>query len=320
VMYFQPDLFDAAGLNYPPQTYGAQYVLDSTPVDWTWATVGEVAKRLTIDAEGDNYLDGVDFDPTNIVQYGYSPVWESHPAYYGAFFTAGTMVQGTPGAYSAVAPDAWKASWQWIYDGIWGTQPFIPNGAVSGSPDFGSGNTFASGKIGMAVLPNWYLCCLGDMVTAGYEFQLAALPSYNGAVHGRIDADTFRVWNGSDHIEEAVEFYEYLVTVGVDKLIIGTPVAAPAYGALSAITAKQQPFVDARTAQYPFLTVASWDIMLAGQSFPDIPSAEGYMPNFNSAWSRLGTFGDLMNNTDGLDLNAEIATLQADLTTIFNNP
>jgi multiple sugar transport system substrate-binding protein len=317
MMFYQPDLFAEAGLDVPPTAYGDQYTLNGAAVDWSWETVGEVAKLLTIDVNG-NDATSAEFDRTQIVQYGYSPVWEAHPAYYGAYFTAGSMLQGSMGAYTAVAPDAWKASWQWYYDGIWGAQPFIPNGASAGSPDFGSGNTFSSGKIAMAVLPNWYLCCLVDMAKAGFTFQLGAMPSYNGAVHGRVDADTFRVWKGSEHMAAAVEVIKYLVTTGVDKLIVGSADVPPAYGAVPAVTSMQQPFLDAKAAIYPFVTQESWDIMMAGLSYPDVPSAEGYMPNFNEAWARLGTFGDLMNNTADLDLDAEIATLEADLTTIFN--
>jgi multiple sugar transport system substrate-binding protein len=317
-MFYQPALFDQAGLAYPPATYGTQYTLNGAAVDWSWQTVGEVAKLLTVDVNGNNATAAA-FDKTQIVQYGYSPSWENHPNYYGAYWTAGTLVSGTAGAYTAVVPDAWKAAWQWYYDGIWGAQPYIPNGASAGSPDFGSGNTFASGKIAMAVLPNWYLCCLVDFAKAGFTFQMGAMPSYNGAVHGRIDADTFRIWKGSHHIAAAVTVVEYLVTTGQMKLTVGSADVPPAYGAVPSVTSMQQPFLDAKAAIYPFVTQDSWNIMMAGLSYADSPSAEGYMPNYNEAWARVGTFGDLMNNTAGLDLPAEIATLETDLTAIFNH-
>jgi multiple sugar transport system substrate-binding protein len=316
-MFYQPALFDEAGLAYPPAAYGDQYTLNGAAVDWSWQTVGEVAKLLTVDVNGNNAT-SADFDNTQIVQYGYSPVWENHPNYYGAYWQGGSLVQGSAGAYTAVVPDAWKAAWQWYYDGIWGAQPYIPTGAVAGSPDFGSGNTFSSGKIAMAVLPNWYLCCLVDFAKAGFTFQMGALPSYNGAVAGRVDADTFRIWKGTQHLAEAVQVVEYLVTTGQQKLVVGSAAVPPAYGAVPSVTSMQAPFLAAKQAIYPFVTQESWDIMMAGLSYPDVPSAEGYMPNYNEAWARVATFGDLMNNTAGLDLPAEIATLESDLTAIFN--
>ena len=51
-MYFVPAMFDEIGLAYPPQKYGDKYALDGVEVDWNWDTVTEVAKRLTIDANG----------------------------------------------------------------------------------------------------------------------------------------------------------------------------------------------------------------------------------------------------------------------------
>ena len=42
------------------------------------------------------------------------------------------------------------------------------------------------------------------------------------------------------------------------------------------------------------------------------------MPNINEAWARIQTFGDLLSNTKGVDLAAQEATLESDLTTIFN--
>jgi len=315
MLYYIPKLFDEAGLAYPPANYGDKYTLNGAEVDWSWDTLTAVAKLLTVDVNGKNATeDG--FDRTQVVQFGYHWVWESSPAYIGAYFASGALLTGSAGSYTAVAPDAWKAAWQWAYDGMWGAQPFIPNGAFGGSPDFGSGNTFSSGKVAMAESPNWYLCCLTALNDAGIGFDLAAMPTYNGKVAGRVDADTFRVWKGTKHPAEATQVVQWLVTTGQDALVVGTTEVPPAYGAVPSLTAKQQPFLDAKAAQYP--SVKNWAIMMAGLDYPDVPSAEGYMPNFNESWARLGTFGDLMFNTADLDIPAEIAKLEADLTVIFN--
>jgi hypothetical protein len=58
--------------------------------------------------------------------------------------------------------------------------------------------------------------------------------------------------------------------------------------------------------------------MKAGLAYPDNPSAEGWMPNWNEAWDRVGAFGSLMLNESGLDLDAEIQKLQEDLQVIFD--
>jgi multiple sugar transport system substrate-binding protein len=76
-MYFQPAMFDEAGLSYPPQVYGEKYVMpDGTEKDWNWETITEVAKLLTVDVNGLNSTeDG--FDRTQMVQVGYAPQWQS---------------------------------------------------------------------------------------------------------------------------------------------------------------------------------------------------------------------------------------------------
>jgi hypothetical protein len=75
-----------------------------------------------------------------------------------------------------------------------------------------------------------------------------------------------------------------------------------------------------KSNDYPFVTAESWDVFVQGLAYPDTPSAEQYMPNWNEAFARIQTFGDLLNNTapDGLDFDAEYAKLQEDLEVIFN--
>jgi multiple sugar transport system substrate-binding protein len=179
---------------------------------------------------------------------------------------------------------------------------------VVSSPEFGAGNAFNSGKIAMAITHMWYTCCITD---AGESWDLAALPAYNGEVHGRVDADTFRIWKGTPHPEEAFEVLTYLLT-NEDA----APKLLTVYGAMPALPQWQDAFFASKSEQYPW--VENWDVMKAGLNYPDIPSAEGWMPNWNEAWDRVGAFGSLMQNESGLDLDAEIQKLQEDLQVIFD--
>jgi Leucine-rich repeat (LRR) protein/ABC-type glycerol-3-phosphate transport system substrate-binding protein len=321
-LYYNPALFDAAGLHYPPAHYGDQYQMpDGTMKTWSWETLMQVAKLLTRDSNGKN-ASQPGFDRDQIVQYGFSFGYEGpHPKYVGSFWQSGNLLQGTEGNYSAQVPDAWKAAWSWVYDGIWGDQPYIPNGIVSASSDFGSGNVFDSGKIAMLDSPAWYTCCVNNLINTGGTFQLGAMPSYNGQVAGRIDADTFRIPKNSAHPEQAFDVLSYLVTSGVDKLIVGTPDMPPAYGfaAVPAAKDKQQAYPFGRASQFPFVTQDSWNVLLAGLNYPDVPSAESWMPNFWTAWDRLQSFANHTGSTPGLNLDDEIANLQTDLQRIFND-
>ena len=42
------------------------------------------------------------------------------------------------------------------------------------------------------------------------------------------------------------------------------------------------------------------------------------MPNFNEAFSRIGTFQTLVQTTEGLDIDQEIETMQTELQAIFD--
>jgi multiple sugar transport system substrate-binding protein len=148
------------------------------------------------------------------------------------------------------------------------------------------------------------------------KVDFAPMPSYNGKVSGRIDADTFRIWKGTKHPAEAFTVLAYMVGDGVQKLIVGSADMPGAYGALPARVKDQGPFFEAKKLQ--FTKAKNWDIWVEGLKYPDVPSAEGYMPNYAEAWTRGATFQNLLRNTAGLDLEKEIATYVADLTVIFN--
>ena len=313
-LYYQKGAFDEAGLNYPPANIGDPYVWpDGSEVEWSWETLTEVAKQLTVDVNGLTPLDD-GFDRDNIIQVGYHPQW-SGPAVVGTFWEPGLTYEGEEGAYTVALPDAWKAAWRWWFDGMWGDEPFIADGALAGSPEYGGGNVFNSGKAAMAQTQLWYTCCVAD---AGENWDVAAFPSYNGVIHGRMDADTFRIWKGTPNPDAAFEVLTYLIgPEGVVPLMIGDE-ANPggAYGAFPALTELQPLFIDAKSAQYPF--VENWDVFLQGLDYPDVPSAEAWMPNINEAWNRIETFGNLIQNDGSIDFDAELETLEADLEVIFN--
>jgi len=321
-IYYNIGLFEEAGLNNPPAKYGDKYVMpDGTEAEWNWETVKFVAQSLTIDSAGNNAL-SADFDKDAIVQYGFTWQWEDKPSYWGSFWKSGQdetflVPGGSAGSYQARIPDAWTEAWAWYYEGMWGDQPWVPNGAIEGSADFNSGNSFASGKIAMAELPSWYLCCVGGLKDAGGLYDFAAMPVYSdGNVYGRVDADTFRIWKGSQNPEAAFKVLTYLVDVGIQKLVVGSPDKPPAYGAIPSDSSLRGPWLEAAKAAHP--SVTNWDTLVEGLNYPDAPSAEGYMPNMNEAWNRTVVFGNLLKTTPDVDLAKESETLRSDLEVIFN--
>lgn len=307
-LYFNKKLFDAAGLKYPPAVYGEKYIMpDGSEVDWTWDTMAEVARLLTLDAKGLN-PNFSDFDKSTIHQYGYTWTFETHPNYWGAYFGSGAML--APDGASAQLSDAWKAALAWTYDGIWGPKPYIPNHKVESAAPY-DGNAFNSGKVGMTVQPSWYSCCIAGVRT----WDVAAVPSYNGQPGGRVDVDTLMILKASKHPREAYTALIYLLNQGVPKLIIGSSTTPPAYGSISARSDDQQAWIDAQKKAFPWVT--NWNVFIAGMAYPDVPAAESYMPNYQNSWKRGQDFADLLTGTSGLDLAAEEQKYLDALNTLF---
>jgi multiple sugar transport system substrate-binding protein len=310
-IWYITDLFSKAGLNLPPDQYGEQYKMpDGTLVDWNWDTLTRLAKLLTLDSAGEHSGE-TGFDAAHIVQYGFSFSAEAHVEYWGAFTSNGGQLLvpgGSKGSYQAKIPDAWKTAWKWVYEGMWGAEPYMP----SATAEMGMGNGPASGKIAMVEMPSWFLCCMGVQ-----QFDFGAMPiGLDGKVAGRVDADTFRIWKDTRHPAEAFTVLTWLIDTGINKLVVGSPDRAPAYGALPAITSLRQTWMTAQKANFPF--IKNWDVLLAGLNYPDVPSAEAFQPEMNVSWDRTGTFTMLLGTSNGLDLAAQEARLETDLTAIYN--
>jgi multiple sugar transport system substrate-binding protein len=313
-IFYNTKLFDENGLYYPPAQYGQTYKMpNGSQVEWNWNTVRDVARLLSVDGSGRNATEA-GFTKNDISNYGFTWQFENHPNYWGSYWAGGSMLApgGSPGHYRAQIPNAWKASWEWTYDAMWGDQPFMGSASAEGSSQFGSGNPFNSDQVAMTIQPIWYTCCILNL----RDWDVAAMPAFNGKVGGRVDQDSFRIWKGTRHPVEAFQVLAYLVTEAVQDLIIGSKSKPAAYGALPALTALQSSWVASKKQSYPW--VKNWNVVLAGLNYPDIPSAEGFMPNFEEAWYRGNTFTSLLRTTSGLNLAQEEQNYANDLTAIFN--
>jgi len=302
MLYYQREMFDEAGLSYPPHRYGEMYKWpDGTEEEWNFATLRKLAMVLTVDVNGKDATDPA-FDPTSIVQYGYEPQYQDLRA-VGSYFGADTFV--APDGKTVQIPPQWEEAWNWLYDGIW-VDHFIPNQAVRESTDYDAGNPFNAGKVAMALTHLWYTCCV---LEAGENWDIAVVPSHNGIVTANFNADTFRIMKGTKHPKEAFEVISYLLgPASLDLLGV--------YGGMPARIADQEAFFDQQDEQFP--QDVDWQVAVEGIAYVDNPSFEGYMPNFNEAFDRANTFLSLLCSNEGLDVDQEIATFKSDMQTIFD--
>lgn len=300
MIFYRPAHFEEAGLNLPPTAYGEMYVMpDGTEVEWSVETLRELGMILTVDANGfDATME--EFDDENIIQFGFAQQWYGDGRQLPTMWGAEIIWNEETG--EAQIPAAWEAGFEWWYDGMW-EDNFIPNAAQEGSDLLGAGNVFNSGNVSMAHTHLWYTCCL-----EGTEWDLAPVPSYNGVTTARLHADTFRIHEDTEHPEEAVRFLNYLVgDAALDLLAV--------YGGMPARVEEQDEFF--ATLDETYTQGVNWDIARESLLYADTPSHESWFPNYLRGRDRITQFTTLLNSTPNLDIQEELAVLEADLDTLF---
>ena len=300
-IYYNKDLFDEAGLPYPPHKVGDQY----DGKDWNWDTLSELAKQLTVDTEG-NDATSTAFNSSSIDQWGYYMQW-TDPRGWGTQRGAGSVVAEDG---SAQIPDNWKEAWTWFYEGMW-TDHFVPTGAENRSDHLGPDNAFQSGNVAMDFVHLWYTCCVwpAEGTPNTPNFGIAVPPaSADGTTTAKLHSDTFGILKSSAHPDEAFEVLTYLLNN--EKLIAR-------YGALPAVASKQAAFFEALDARFAPNDI-DWQIAIDMLGYPDVPSHEADMPNFLKSDAAIKAFQEKLITTPDLDLEAEFEALEATLQQLFD--
>lgn len=300
-LWYNVDMFDAAGLPYPPHQYGAPYA-DGAP--WNVDKLREVARRLTLDTS-ERDAANPSFDAGHIAQFGFDTSWSLFRG-QATMFGAGSLVdeQG-----HAVIPPYWRRFWNWYYDGMWHDH-FIPTSEYFGSEAFEANgfwnNGFSAGKVAMIPIHIWYTCCVGSTV----RWDVAAMPSYAEEATARLHADTFGILSSTQHPREAFEVLTYLIGEGAPELLRVYSNGFPARRSL------QGNAIARYNEEFPF--GVDWEVFLEGLKHYDNPSHEGYLPNFEAAQERMKEFVEFSQRTPGLDMDVEINRLRDDLQGIFD--
>ena len=309
-IFFNKDLFDEAGLKYPPQKVGEKYTMpDGSQVDWNWDTVRKIAMLLSVDKNGKDATQA-GFDPTNQTQFGFEFQWTEGRRLASAF-GAGSLVG--PDGKTAQFPDVWKAGWQWYYDGIW-KDHFIANDTERNSDLLAKGNVLSSGHAAMGHMFQWYICCMSPDASKPGNFKkwdIAVMPMNSaGATTAPINIDTFTISKDSPVADRAFEAMTYLVG-RLDLMAL--------YGGTPAVGDQLKYFHDVVdptfTKQFPGNKV-NWQVALDMESYAESPNHESEMPNYIKAQNDYTTVFSTLATKQGQDLNKTIsdmvATLQAD--------
>ena len=303
-VFYNKTLFDAAGLAYPPQKYGAPYVwADGTQEEWNFDTLTKLARLLTLDTNGNNSTNAA-FDENSIVQYGYMPQWTDNPRAIGTLF--GPSLPMSAAGHAAISDD-WKAAWTWYYDGMFGSQPFIPGQIAIDDPDLLNQNPFSSGKVAIATTHLWYTCCIESATVPNWD--VAVMPSYNGRVTSKMHGDTFAIMKNSLNPEAAFKVYTYMLEEGSEDLYA-------IYGGLPARTSQQDAFFAALDQKFA-PNVVNWQVFLDSIPYMDIPNHEAYIPDYSKAVEAFQSFGSDLRIESSMNLEARFNQFVAELNAIY---
>jgi multiple sugar transport system substrate-binding protein len=309
-IFFNKDLFDEAGLKYPPQKVGDKYTMpDGTKVDWNWDTVRNIGMLLSVDKNGKDATQA-GFDPASQTQFGFEFQWTEGRRLASAF-GAGSLVAAD--GKTAQFPDDWKTAWTWYYNGIW-KDHFIANDTERNSDLLAKGNVLSSGHAAMGHMFQWYICCMSPDATKAGNFKkwdIAVMPTNAaGATTAPINIDTFTISKDSPVADRAFEAMSYLVT-RLDLMAL--------YGGTPAVGDQLKYFKDVVdptfTKQFPG-NVVNWQVALDMEAYAESPNHEAEMPNYIKAQNDYTTVFSTLPTKEGLDLNKTftdlVATLQAD--------
>lgn len=176
VLFYNADLFDAAGVEHPT-------------AEWTWADEQAAAEQLTDEAAG--------------VWGDYQPI--SFHEYYKTVAQAGGEFLNSDGSAAAFNTPEGIAAAEWLVSKSGTTMPTAEQGA--GTPDFDT-NLFTEGKLAMWHTGIWMF---GAAANVDFAWDIAVEPS-DAEQASAMFSNAVAVSAGSEHPEAAQAFAEFLTS------------------------------------------------------------------------------------------------------------
>lgn len=284
-IFYNADLFDAAGLGYPTHDY------DDT--SWTMDALREMGMRLTLDENG-NDATSPEFDLSFIVQYGFDDSWSSARALFGIWGAPNGSRPTTDDYRTSVAnSEEWFYGLQWISDGI-RVDRFIPDYARQDAFYAAAGDPFGGGIVGMFYSHTRFMA---EFVKGlPFEYDFAPIP-YNhlGTRVARIHADNFVIPDAFEHKEASWEVMKWLVAPEriADMCLI--------YGCLPARQSAEEQFRTMLAEEYPGTHI---DVIYEAIDYLDKPHHEVWVPEYARVNEILGDATDLIFMGDETDPQA----------------
>ena len=195
LMYYNKDMFDAAGVAYPPA--------DAANA-WTWDEFVENAKLLTLDTNGNNAA-SPNFDPNNIVQYGCmveNLTWQLEVWCR----SNGSGFYNDDGSEVTINEQAAIDAIQAVAD-LYLVHHVAP--LSTGLTDDGVSRSLIAGTVAMTTNGAWNIgTCLAAAKQEGLNYGIGVLPYMKEKVTTATGGPNV-IFSQGEHQEEAMEFIKW---------------------------------------------------------------------------------------------------------------
>jgi multiple sugar transport system substrate-binding protein len=200
-LWYNRDMFDAAGLAYPP-----------SDGDYTWDDVRDWATLLTLDGDG-NTPAAADFDPARIDQWGFYNhfVWPWGNGYDPILFAFGGSAMTLPDRQSCNLehPDSVRA-WQFIQDLMWTDHSTMKPDAHAEQVGF---LRWVGGQVAMQQ-GSFEQAKLVEDQNPGLNYDIAPLPRGDAGNATVIQVHMWSIFSGSANKDLAWHLVSWIATEG----------------------------------------------------------------------------------------------------------
>ena len=286
-LFYNEDIYDRAGLEYPPTEWGT--------AEWTYDALYDQARKMTIDQWGST-ADDEDFDMDNVVQYGYDGTdWSPWRAWVGKFFDENgkSVALGMTDDYKTATMNSpeWIRAFTELERMIYVEKVRPKSDAAAGASLFGDADPLGSNRLGVWETFSWMSYAF-ETWDANFSWNIGAIPAMDGHVVSATNIDTFVMCRSAKHPDEAWEVYKWLFSDEVYAKLNHN------YGGIPAMKSLQAQWLDEQkngvkdengeylANHYPRPNI-NWQVLLDAGQYADNPNNESWVPGYSEVWNEM---------------------------------